>query len=336
MTQTSVNATNSSIDQIAFGGGTIAGPGRGVSEDTAKDVISAAYDHGVRFFDTASMYAGGKSEELLGEVLSPMRSSITLLTKGGVSYPDLTNLLVSTRDSSYDALRRSLEGSLGRLRTDAVDVFLLHQFDHSRTPEEAMENLQHLVDDGLTRHVGFCNFGANAFRRAMATGIPTFVEYSFSLLDRRYANELQQAADAGCRRLSYGTFVHGLLAEQMTADTEFPSTDWRNRSRTLGNAVNSGNVFYAGDAFAENVRVADELREIASRLGVSLAVFVLALIRTDPLSDLTLIGCRTVAELEENLSALRLDLDEQTRAQAGQILDSVKRPTQNTLDNDAP
>jgi aryl-alcohol dehydrogenase-like predicted oxidoreductase len=318
-------------DRIAFGGATVVGESRHVAEDDAREIVLAALRAGVRFFDTASMYAGGKSEALLGEVLEPSRSTITLLTKGGVSYPDLHDLRVSTRDSSYDALRRSLEGSLSRLRTDSVDIFLIHQQDPSIEPEAAMANLRRLVDDGLTREVGFSNFGADAARRAFATGIPTYVEYSCSLLDRRYLGELAAAAEAGCRRLGYGTFVHGLLSEDLSGDTQFEPNDWRHRARTAGNAVNSGSVFFTGAAYARNVEIAHGLREIAVGLGVRLAVLVLALTLREQRTDLTIVGCRSVEELHEDLSALRLQLDDATLGAVHELLSSADRPTVNAL-----
>jgi aryl-alcohol dehydrogenase-like predicted oxidoreductase len=326
-----VTAREPAIGRIAFGGGTIAGAARGVSEDDAREIIGAAFDAGVRTFDTASMYAAGKSEQLIGDVIAPMRDQIRLVTKGGVTYPDLTDLRVHERDSSYDGLRRSLDGSLGRLRTDHVDAFLIHQQDPSTEPEQAMENLQRLVDEGLTRAAGFSNFGSDACQRALATGIPTYVEYSLSLLDRRYVNDLTAARDSGCRRLTYGTFLHGLLSEELTETTEFREGDWRQRARTTRTAVNSGSIFYEGDAYAENVHVAGELRAVAQRTGLSLAAFVLALTQRDPVTDLVIMGCRSVAELHDDLSGLAADIDDETLAAVDAVLASAHRPDTNRL-----
>jgi aryl-alcohol dehydrogenase-like predicted oxidoreductase len=285
----------------------------------------------VRFFDTAAMYAGGRSEALLGRVLEPVRSNLTLLTKGGVSYADLSDLRTGRRDSSYEALRASLEGSLTRLRTDVVDVYLIHQCDHTRTPEEAMENLRRLVEEGMTRAVGFSNFGPEQCQRALATGIPSYVEYSFSLLDRRYVHELDAAGAAGCRRLSYGTFVHGMLAEDLSLATVFNEEDWRHRARTSTTAVNSGAIFFTGDAYARNIEVAGQLRAIAAGMGVSLASLVVALTRREPHTDLMLFGCRSVAELEENLAAMALELPDDVVEAAGAVLTAADRPTENKL-----
>ncbi|MDA0637733.1 aldo/keto reductase [Nonomuraea sp. MCN248] len=320
------------ISRVGFGSGTMIAQGYGqVDEDAARGAVEAAYRAGVRFYDTAHFYGSGRSEAIVGEILQGRRDQVRLCTKGGVRYTDPTNLLTLVCDSSYDALRRFMEESLTRLRTDHVDVYLLHQFDPALTPEQQMENLQRLKDEGLARDVGFCNFGAEASRRALATGIPTAVEYSFSLLDHRYLHELSDAGARGALRITYGSFVHGLLSENFAEDHEFEPDDWRGRSRREGRSGTSGNVFFAGDAFAANVAIARRLRAVADSLGISLAAFVLALTVRRPYSDVALFGSRTAAEVEDGLRGLPLALDYATLARAGEILASANRPAENLL-----
>lgn len=323
---------NPLIGRVGFGSGTMIAQGYGqVDEDAARGAVEAAYRAGVRFYDTAHFYGSGRSEAIVGEILEGRRDEVRLCTKGGVRYTDPTNLLTLVCDSSYDGLRRFMDESLTRLRTDHVDVYLLHQFDPALTPEEQMENLQRLKDEGLARDVGFCNFGAEASRRALATGIPTAIEYSFSLLDHRYLNELGDAGARGALRVTYGSFVHGLLSEDFAEDHEFEADDWRGRSRREGRSGTSGNVFFAGDAFAANVAIARRLRAIASSLGLSLAAFVLALTVRQPHSDVALFGCRNPDEVEDGLRGLTVDLDDETLARVDEILATADRPTENRL-----
>jgi myo-inositol catabolism protein IolS len=218
---------NALIGRVGFGSGTMIAQGYGqVDEDAARGAVEAAYRAGVRFYDTAHFYGSGRSEAIVGEILQDRREEVRLCTKGGVRYTDPSNLLTLVCDSSYDALRRFMEESLARLRTDHVDVYLLHQFDPALTPEQQMENLQRLKDEGLAREVGFCNFGAEAAARALATGIPSVVEYSFSLLDHRYLKELTACGERGGLRITYGSYVHGLLSENFAEDHEFAPDDW--------------------------------------------------------------------------------------------------------------
>jgi aryl-alcohol dehydrogenase-like predicted oxidoreductase len=293
-------------DRIGIGCATLVRTG--VSTDVGAAVIDRALDAGVTSFDTAAFYGGGRAEALLGSCLEGRRERVRLITKGGVSYADISDLTSERRDCSYDALRRDLEGSLARLRTDHVDVYLLHQQDLALSAEAQMANLARLRDEGLARAVGFCNFGPDAFRAALATGIPKYVEYSYSLLDHRYAGELAAAGAHGLTRITFGTFAHGLLAEPLTPDTEF--SDWRGRSRRSGDAGTSGNPLFAGDAYRVFLAAADRLRAVASDAGVSLATLVLALTWSADISDVTLAGCRSVEELEESLAALDLVIDD--------------------------
>jgi aryl-alcohol dehydrogenase-like predicted oxidoreductase len=291
-------------DHIGLGCATFVTKSRGVPEREAVAILDAAYDAGVRFFDTARMYAGGRSEELLGEVLADRRDTITILTKGGVEMSDPNDVATMRFDASRSALRRHLEESLVRLRTDHVDVFVIHQLDTSRPIEEQMETLAGLRDEGLARAVGFSNFPIDACRAALATGVPNVVEYSYSLVDGRNVPMLDSTAAAGLHRIAFGVFAHGLLAEDLAEDTEFAVGDWRRRSRTTGDARNSGNALFAGSAYMANLAVARSLRRIAAGRGLALGPFVLAMSVAFGRADRYLIGCRSTAELRENLAAL--------------------------------
>ncbi len=320
------------IERIGFGSGTMIAQGYGrVDEDDAKGAVRAALDVGVRFFDTAHFYGSGRSESIVGEMLDGHRDQVRICTKGGVRYTDLTDLRTLVTDASYDALRTFIDESLTRLRTDHVDVYLLHQFDVNLSPEAQMENLARLQQDGLVDEVGFCNFGADAAKRALATGIPSFVEYSCSLLDRRYVNELTDAGQRGCTRITFGSFVHGLLSEDFEEDHEFDAEDWRGRSRREGSSGTSGNVFFAGDAFARNLGVAKQLRAIAGRYDLSLAAFVLALSVRQEESDIALYGCRNAHEVNDGLRGLDAVFSAEDLAEVDAILATVDRPTENVL-----
>ncbi|GAA1864107.1 aldo/keto reductase [Pseudonocardia ailaonensis] len=320
------------VDHVGFGGGTMISAGYGaVAEDDARGALDAAFAAGVRFYDTAHFYGSGRSESLVGEMLHERRDRITLCTKGGVRYTDPSDMRTLVCDSSYDGLRAFMEESLTRLRTDHVDIYLLHQFDPALTPEQQMENLARLREDGLVKEVGFCNFGAEASRRALATGIPGVVEYSYSLLDQRYVTELSDAGRRGGRRITYGSYVHGLLSQDFEPDHDFGPDDWRGRSRTIGQSGTSGNIFFAGDAFAANVRIAKRLKVIADELGLSPAAFVLALTVREPHSDIALMGVRSAQELTDGLAGLSVPLSDDVLARVAEILADADRPTENRL-----
>lgn len=329
MTASTPRADPASVGRIGIGCATLIRDG--VAPGAGRAIIERALQAGVNVLDTAAFYGAGRSEELVGEAIQGVRDRVHLITKGGVRFADVATLSGEVRDCSYDGLRRDIEGSLTRLRTAHVDVYLLHQQDLALAPETQMEALARVRDEGLAREVGFSNFGAEAFRRAVATGIPTYVEYSYSLLDNRYVAELYHAAGMNITRITYGTFAHGLLSEKLSADTRFSQRDWRARSRATGDAITSGNAYFAGEAYLGYLEAAQALRGLAREFGVSLATFVLALtLRRGP-SDIALVGCRSVAELDESLAALALPLDEGVLRRVDAALASVQPLTGNRL-----
>jgi aryl-alcohol dehydrogenase-like predicted oxidoreductase len=137
--------------------------------------------------------------------------------------------------------------------------------------------------------------------------------------------------ERGGTRITFGTYVHGLLSEGFAPDHEFDATDWRGRSVREGSSGTSGNVFFAGGAFARNVEVARRLRVLADRQGTSLAAFVLALTLREPETDIALMGCRTAAEVVDGLEGLRVELDHATRAEVAAVLAGAERPSENLL-----
>jgi aryl-alcohol dehydrogenase-like predicted oxidoreductase len=328
----SADGRRADLARVGFGAGTMIAQGYGhVDLDEAREAVAAALDEGVRFFDTAHFYGSGRSESIVGEMVEGWRDQIRLCTKGGVRYTDPTDLRTLVCDSSYEGLSAFIEESLKRLRTDHVDVYLLHQFDPALSPEQQMENLARLQQDGLVEEVGFCNFGVDACRRALATGIPSVVEYSCSLLDRRYLGELRDAGQRGCTRITYGSYAHGLLSEGFTVDHEFDAEDWRGRSRREGSSGTSGNVFFAGDAFERYIGVADQLRVVADRYDLSMAAFVLALSARQPESDVALFGTRNAKEVHDGLRGLGVELRAEDLAEVEAIVSSVERPSVNLL-----
>lgn len=307
-------------ERIGLGCASFVSKGRGVAEAEARRILNSAYDAGVRFFDTAYMYGAGRSEELVGEELASRRDTFTLLTKGGVELSDPTNVATMRPSTSKAALRRQIETSLERLRTDHVDIFLLHQPDPDRPVEEQMEALAELRERGLATEVGISNYTASDCAAAFATGVPSWVEYSYSLIDHRNLAAIDVARSGGGRVVGFGTFAHGLLSEDLTPDTEFGEADWRRRSRTTGDARTSGNPMFAGDAFGRNLDIARQLRERAEALGVSLATYTLALTLHSGVPDVVLIGCRSTGELAANLEALAVEVTAEERAAVASIV----------------
>jgi aryl-alcohol dehydrogenase-like predicted oxidoreductase len=177
--------------------------GRRIDLEQTRVVVHAALDAGITLFDTADIY--GESEDFLGEVLGPARADIVLATKfgndmGGQLGPDWR------ARGSRRYIRRAVESSLRRLRTDWIDLYQMHSPDPSTPIEETLAALHELVDEGKVRYVGCSNFAAwqlaDADWVARSGGHPRFIsaQNHYSLIEREVEKELTPA----CRRFGVG------------------------------------------------------------------------------------------------------------------------------------
>ena len=181
--------------------------GRRVGLDGTRAVVDAALEAGVDFLDTADIYGGGQSEDLLGKVLEGRRDQVAIATKFG--YED---------GGSPEVVRTAIRSSLRKLRTDHVDLYLYHRPD-GRTPiEETLGAMNELVDEGLARAIGCSNFSAaqlaEAEEAASRGGFAAFaaVQNEYSLLVRGIEAEvLPEAERQGMALIPYFPLASGLL-----------------------------------------------------------------------------------------------------------------------------
>src|SRR3954469_4494551 len=147
--------------------------GGGVERDRAEACVTAAFDVGINFIDTANVYSGGRAEEFLGEVLAGRpRDSYVLATK--LFFP----MSESDRGLSRQQVLKQIDASLARLRTDYVDLYQCHRYDTQTPLEETMRALTDVVDAGKARYVGFSNWTPAQIRDALelvADGVVKFV-----------------------------------------------------------------------------------------------------------------------------------------------------------------
>ena len=187
--------------------------GARIDEDRTREVIEAGLDAGINFFDTADMYANGRSEELLGRVLGKRRSQVLIATKFGNEMPG------QGRGARPEYVRHALEASLKRLGTDYVDLYQQHVPDPEVPIEDTLEALDALVRAGKVREIGCSNFSAAQLRDAgdVAKGRPgsasfVSVQNEYSLLHREPEEEVLAECDRqGLAFLPYFPLKSGLL-----------------------------------------------------------------------------------------------------------------------------
>lgn len=175
--------------------------GRRIDEARAREVVDAALDSGVTLLDTADIYGDGRSEEYLGRILEGRRDRVVVATKFGSGIGG-----DKPGGGKPDYVRRMVEGSLRRLRTDRIDLYQMHQPDASTPIADTLGALGELVLDGKVREIGCSNFTAEQIReaeRVRAPGAPRFVSVQNELNVLERNDELEGLREAGAQELAY-------------------------------------------------------------------------------------------------------------------------------------
>jgi aryl-alcohol dehydrogenase-like predicted oxidoreductase len=166
---------------MSFGYGPPADKGEMIS------LLRAAVERGVTLFDTAEAYGPYANEELLGEALSPVRDEVVIATKFGFSFADGAG---SGLDSRPEHIREVVDASLGRLRTDVIDLLYQHRVDPDVPIEEVAGAARKLIEEGKVRHFGLSEAGVQTIRRAHAVQPVTALQSEYSLWWREPEEEI--------------------------------------------------------------------------------------------------------------------------------------------------
>jgi aryl-alcohol dehydrogenase-like predicted oxidoreductase len=313
--------TGLQVSVVGFGCWPMAGDRYGAIEDSeAVKAIHRALDRGVNCVDTAPAYGGGHSEEVVARALENRRRDVILVTKCGVKPPP-PGQLGPLRDASRANILREIDLSLKRLRTDWVDVLLVHWPDATTPVDETMRGLEEVVTSGRARFVGVSNFTGAMIAECLRTRRVDVSQVGYHMLDRRQEQETFPAClTHGIGVMGYGSLAHGLLTGAFTAATTFgdPSRDWR------GNGVAFGQPIFRGENLKQNVGVVERLRrEVAEPRGVPVSQIALAWVLGHPAISTALVGARTPAEVDANDAGAELDLTADERGKIDAILTDV-------------
>ena len=192
-------------------------------------LLRAAVEHGVTFFDTAEVYGPLVNEELVGEALAPFRGQVVIATKfGWVPNPGDSDRW-STLNSRPEHIQQVVEGSLKRLKVDAIDLYYQHRVDLRVPIEDVAGAVKELIEQGKVKHFGLSEAGAQTIRRAHAVQPVTALQSEYSLFFRQPEKEiLPTLEELGIGFVPFSPLGKGFLTGTITADTKFDSTDFRN------------------------------------------------------------------------------------------------------------
>jgi aryl-alcohol dehydrogenase-like predicted oxidoreductase len=294
--------TGLSVSAVGFGCWEIGGGYGSIEAQDFDTAIGRALDLGINCFDTAEGYGMGASERALGQALGRRREDAIVVSKFGMNYRDKPNY----RDSSRERVFASIDKTLKNLGTDYVDVYLVHWPDRTVPFDETMSALNDVVRDGKVRYVGLSNFKRDEIEACMKVRRVDVVQYGWHLFDRRIQREiLPFCEENGIGFMAYGSLGYGLLTGTLTADNTFAKDDWRSRAAGGGMAgMRLFDALFGADAFPRNLEVVEELKTAAAKHGKSLPQLALRWATANPAVSTSLVGCRNVAEVEDNVGAI--------------------------------
>ena len=296
-----LGSSDLSISEISLGSWLTYGGG--VSNRQAKACVDKAFDVGINFIDTANVYGGGGAEEFLGEVLARRpRNSYVLATK--LYYP-----VNGDRGLSREQVFKQIDLSLGRLRTDFVDLYQCHRYDQETPLEETMEALTEVVRQGKARYLGFSEWTADQIRAALALvpGVEKFVssQPQYSVLYRVPEREvIPLCKENGISQIVWSPLAQGALTGKYKPGEE-PAAGTRAASQQMGWAMDS----YRDDEVLAKVQ---RLVPIAEDLGVTMAQLALAWVLREDNVAAAIVGASRPAQVEENAGASGISLDDAT------------------------
>ncbi len=278
--------------------------GGGVGRSEAEACVARAFDLGLNFLDTATVYSGGAAEAFLGEVLQGRpRGSYVLATKAFIPMPD------GGKGLSAPQIRKQLDDSLRRLRVDHVDLYQCHRYDPDVPLEETMAALTEAVRQGKTRCIGFSEWTPEQVRAALALPGARFVssQPQYSMLARQWEAEVFPL----CAREGIGQIVWSPLAQGILTGKYRPGAPPPPGSRAASGAMGA---FIQRRLTGENLARVERLRPIAAEHGLTLAQLALAWVLRRPEVASAIVGATRPEQLEENARASGVKLDAATLA----------------------
>ena len=307
------------ISKLAFGTMSFGGD---ADEATSKTLYGRCRDAGINCFDCANVYAGGRSEEILGRLIAAHRDEVVITTKA--YFP--TGPGPNDRGTSRYHLVRAVEASLRRLNTERIDIFFLHRFDEHTQLEETLRAVEVLIQQGKISYLAVSNFAAWQTMKALAVAqrdhlTPAVaLQPMYSLAKRQAEVELLPLAQAeGLGVLPYSPLGGGLLTGKYG----------RAQKPDQGRLV-SNKMYQTRYREARYYELAEQFSALAKARGHSPAALAVAWVAAHPAVTAPLIGARNVEQLDGVLAAADLSMDDELYAAIADLTEAPPPATDRT------
>jgi aryl-alcohol dehydrogenase-like predicted oxidoreductase len=260
-----------------------------------KNLIHKAVDMGITFFDTAEVYGPFINEELVGDALSSLRDKVVIATKFGI-YIDANGK--QGQDSRPETIKRSVEGSLKRLKTDCIDLYYQHRVDPNVPIEEVAETVKGLIKEGKVKYFGLSEPGVNTIRRAHAVQPVAAVQSEYSIWWRDLEEEIiPTLEELGIGLVPFSPLGKGYLTGKIDEKTQFEKSDFRNILPR-----------FTAAARKTNNAIVDILNHTAIRKKTAPAQIALSWILAQKSWIVPIPGTTKLSRLEENIGSVNIEL----------------------------
>lgn len=289
------------------------GPAKDKKEMVA--LIQKAVELGVTFFDTAEVYGPFTNEELVGEALEPFRSEIVIATKFGFDLSG-TNPIQGklTLNSRPENIKRAVEGSLKRLRREAIDLLYQHRVDPDIPIEDVAGTVKELIEQGKVKYFGLSEAGAHTIRRAHAICPVTAVQHEYSIWWRKPEKEIFPVCEElGISLVAYSPLGKGFLTGVIKEDTQFDSADFRNIVPR-----------FSPEARRANRKLVEFIKDIAKKKGATPAQIALAWILAQKSWIIPIPGTTKLERLKENIEAVKVTFTKEELQEINQVLSTIQ------------
>jgi aryl-alcohol dehydrogenase-like predicted oxidoreductase len=269
-------------------------------EDESIATIHRAIELGITFFDTADMYGPFTNEKLVGKAIVGKREQVVLATKfGNMRGEDGSFLGVSGKP---DYVREACDASLSRLGVDYIDLYYQHRVDPETPIEETMGAMKELVEAGKVRYLGLSEAGSETIRKAHAVHPISALQSEYSLFTREVEDEiLPTIRDLGIGFVPYSPLGRGFLTGRWKSIENMPENDTRSARFPR----------FAKENFKKNLELADRVREVADKKGVTPGQLALAWLLAQGEDIVPIPGTKRRKYLEENAGAADVALTQE-------------------------
>jgi aryl-alcohol dehydrogenase-like predicted oxidoreductase len=274
-------------------------------------LIAKAVERGITFFDTAEIYGPYTNEEIVGEALAPFRGKVAIATKFGIK---MSADYKQVQDSHPESIRQSLEGSLKRLKVDAIDLYYQHRVDTNVPIEEVAGTVKDLIREGKVKYFGLSEPGVKTIRRAHSVQPVTAIQSEYSLWWRRPEEELLPTLEElGIGLVPFSPLGKGFLTGKIDEKTEFVKTDFRNIVPR-----------FTAENRKANQALVDLLKLTAARKKVTPAQIALAWLLAQKPWIVPIPGTTKLSRLEENIGAVAVELTADDLREIDSVASKIK------------